>query len=63
VARARAYCSTKRIGRRGASVLLRSRRHMHHTVGMQDAFAYVLFAVVGLGILAALIGFAMTNRA
>src|SRR5690349_18315523 len=36
---------------------------MHHTVGMQDAFAYVLFAVVGLGVLAAVIGFAMTNRA
>jgi hypothetical protein len=36
---------------------------MRHTVRVQDAFEYVLFAVVGVGVLAALIGFAMTNRA
>ena len=55
VASARAYCSAKRTGRRGAIDLLRSRRHIGQTVRMQDAFGYVLFATVILGGLAAVV--------
>lgn len=56
-------CSGKNTGRLGAIDLRRRRRHIVHTVRMQDAFAYVLFATVGVGIVAALIAFAMSGGA
>src|SRR3954469_16836931 len=63
VARPRAYCPGNRTGRRGAMDLRRSRRHMGHTLGMQDAFGYVLFATVILGGLGAIVTACMTGAA
>src|SRR3954452_6183633 len=63
VSSARPYCSGKRTGRRGAIDLRRSRRHIGHTVGVQDAFGYVLFGVVIIGVIAAVATFFMTGKA
>ena len=58
VTKASAYCSGNRTGRRGAMDLRRTRRHMVHTVRvLQDAFAYVLFGVVIVGVIAAIASF------
>ena len=61
--KASAYCSTNSAGRRGAIVFRRTRRHMGHTVRVQDAFWYVLLGVVIFGGLAAVVAFAFTGRA
>src|SRR3712207_9407599 len=63
VSSASPYCSGKRTGRRGAIDLRRSRRHIGHTVDVQDAFAYVLFGVVIVGVIVAVITFFLTGKA
>jgi hypothetical protein len=53
----------KTAGRDGARVLRRRRRHIGHTLGMQDAFGYVLFGVVGVAIVFALLSLLVRAKA
>lgn len=48
------HCSGKTAGRRGAKDLRRKRFHMRQTLGVEDAFGYVLFGVVVIGVIVAL---------
>jgi hypothetical protein len=43
--------------------LRRNRRHMSHTVDVQDAFGYVLFGVVIVGTIAAVFTFFLSGKA
>src|SRR4051812_21544988 len=49
------HCSGKTAGRRGAKVLRRNRRHTRETVGVEDAFGVVIFAVVIVAAIVAVI--------
>jgi hypothetical protein len=49
------HCSSNTAGRRGPNDLLRNRRHMHHNVGVEEAFGTVLLFVVIAATIAAVI--------
>src|SRR3954463_820451 len=53
VTRARPYCSGNSIGRRGAMVRRRNRRHMGRLVAVQEALGIVIFIVVIVAAIAA----------
>src|SRR3954452_8271115 len=57
------HCSGKTAGRRGAKDLRRTRFHIRQTLGVQEAFGIVLFAVVIVAAIGAIVTLGMRGRA